>query len=49
MKDQCYSATEKANIGDFVSEGELLELFSDHPWLKSLEPYYIEWELVWLM
>lgn len=32
-----------------VPDPELADLFRDYPWLKSLEPFYVEWELIWLM
>jgi hypothetical protein len=28
---------------------ELEELMHAYPWLASLEPYCVEWELVWFM
>jgi hypothetical protein len=30
-------------------DAELEELMLAYPWLASLEPYCIEWELVWFM
>jgi len=30
-------------------DAELEELMYAHPWLATLEPYAIEWELVWFM
>jgi hypothetical protein len=32
-----------------ASDAELEELMHAHPWLANLEPYCIEWELVWFM
>ena len=41
--DDCVSVAER------VPDPELADLFLAYPWLKSLEPFYVEWELIWLM
>ena len=28
---------------------ELDNLLASHPWLENLEPYCIDWELIWSM
>jgi len=38
-----------AGIAEPVPEQELTDLFRANPWLATLEPFYVEWELIWMM
>jgi hypothetical protein len=30
-------------------DAELDNILASHPWLENLEPFSIDWELIWLM
>jgi hypothetical protein len=49
MEKQPSTATDLVDAADPTPFRELDDLLVAHPWLKSLEHYYIEWELVWPM
>jgi hypothetical protein len=36
-------------VSDPAPDRELDDLLVAHPWLETLEPFYVEWELIWLM
>ena len=34
-------------VSDPAPDRELDDLLLEHPWLETLEPFYVAWELVW--
>ncbi len=49
MRDEFSPVTDPMDTADPVDNRELDGVLLAHPWLKGLEPFYIEWELVWPM
>jgi hypothetical protein len=49
MRDEFSLVT---NPGDTAVPADRIDLdgvLVEYPWLKNLEPFYIEWELIWPM
>jgi hypothetical protein len=49
MKDQPSHGDELQQEADCALDSKLDELPFTHPGLQGLEPFYIEWELIWPM
>jgi hypothetical protein len=49
MSNQFTPAIDIKDTADPPADRETDALLLAHPWLESLEPYYVEWELVWPM
>jgi hypothetical protein len=46
MTDQVSPAMD---LADSAPDRELAELLATYPWLKDLQPFYVDWEMIWLM
>jgi len=49
MRNEFSPATEPVKAAAPAEDLELDRVLLAYPWLKGLEPFYIEWELVWPM
>ncbi|HXI43879.1 MAG TPA: hypothetical protein VNH83_28110 [Bryobacteraceae bacterium] len=49
MRNELSAAIEPVEAAAPADDSELDRVLLAHPWLKGLEPFYIEWELVWPM
>lgn len=49
MKDQPLPREEIRQTADCAMDPKLDELLFTHPGLHGLEPFYIDWELIWPM
>jgi hypothetical protein len=49
MKEPVPPAMDLPDTADTASDRELKNLLVAHPWLQNLEPYSINWELIWVM
>jgi hypothetical protein len=49
MKDEPSSGEALREAADCAPDPNLDKLLGAHPELRGLEPFYIEWELIWPM
>lgn len=49
MNDRIPPAADTPDAVGATPDVELDRLLAIHPWLESLEPFYIDWELIWVM
>ena len=49
MKDQVPPAPDLPDTLGAAPDEELDRLLTSHPWLDALDPFYIDWELIWFM
>jgi hypothetical protein len=49
MRDQIPPAPDLPDTVGTAPDAELEKLLASHPWLASLKPFYIDWELIWVM
>jgi hypothetical protein len=49
MRDQFSPALDLRGLADTAPDRELNELLATHPWLEDLQPFYVDWEMIWLM
>jgi hypothetical protein len=49
MRDPIPPAPDVPDIAGAAPDEELDSLLACHLWLDSLEPFYIDWELIWVM
>ena len=49
MRNEFSPATDPVEAAAPADELESDGVLLAHPWLKGLEPFYVEWELVWPM
>jgi hypothetical protein len=49
MTDQLSPAMDLLGMANSAPDRELAELLVAHPWLKDLQPFYVDWEMIWLM
>ena len=49
MKDQLSLCDDHQQAADCALDPKLGELLFTYPGLRGLEPFYIEWELIWPM
>ena len=49
MRDRIPPAPEPPDTVDAAPDVELNRLLASHPGLENLQPFYIDWELIWVM
>jgi len=49
MRDRIPPAADLPDTVGAAPDAELDRLLASHPWLENLEPFYIDWELIWFM
>jgi hypothetical protein len=49
MRDQTPPPPDLPDTVAATPDKELDNLLASHPWLENLEPYCIDWELIWVM
>jgi len=47
--DDGHSDEECVGVTEPPPDPEMADLFLEYPWLATLQPFYVEWELIWLM
>lgn len=49
MRDRIPPPPDLPDTLDAAPDAELDSLPASYPWLDTLEPFYIDWELIWVM